>query len=178
MFIRDTRDPFDARYKSDTPERPNPYYEGFLNEEDKDEIDGYDYLADNVVDSFFFNMDIHDRIMDAFKDAGLDLDKVDHSVLISRRDASDEITQKEWDKLNPETKLVLSIKEGLEYYIERDRDELITSMIDNMDEQDYEENFKKVWGKGQEELTQKEIDDAKADMENFFFHKEGGEHDV
>ena len=167
MFIRDTRDPFDAKFKTNTPDRPNPYYEGYLNAEDKDEIDGYDYLADNVVDSFFFNMDSHGRIVDAFKDAGLDLDKVDHAILVNRRESSDEITQEEWEKLNPETKLVLSIKEGLEYYIERDRDELITSMIDNMDEKEYEENFKKVWGKGQEELTQEDIDKAKAEFEDF-----------
>ena len=174
MFIRDTRDPFDAKYRSDKPDRPNPYYEGYLNEKDKNELDGYDYLAENVVDSFFFNMNIHDRIVDAFEALGLDLDKVDHAVLVNRREASAEITEEEWEKLNPETKLVLSIKEGLEEYMESDRDELVTSMIDNMDEQEYKENFKKVWGKGEEELTQEDIDAAKA--KNFF--KEGNEHDV
>lgn len=165
MFIRDTRDPFDAKYKTNTPDRPNPYYEGYLKESDKDTIDGYDYLADHVVDSFFYNMEIENRIADAFEAAGLDLSNVDESVLLNRREAEGEITEEEWEKLNPETKLVLAIKEGLEKHNERERDMLITSMLDDMDEKEYEENFKKVWGKGQEELTQEDIDKAKAEFE-------------
>ena len=51
-------------------------------------------------------------------------------------------------------------------WVESSRDQLVTSMIEAMDDDKYQENFKKVWGMSQEEAEEHEFTDTESEEDN------------
>ena len=146
-YFRNVRDKYDTDFKNTGKKEPNPYYEGYLNEQDKVYINGYDHNTENVVTNFFYNTDIY---TERFEQIGFDPLKVDANVLQDEKDI-DDYSEEELDAMSMETKVLLAIANSLLEYIESDRNMLITSMIDNLSEKDYNENYKNIWGKEPEE---------------------------
>ena len=89
------------------------YNEKYLNENDKEYVRGFDHAVNDCLDSFFYNLDAYD-----FEVEGEDVD------LGRFLDNHEEIKEK----------FVANLKE----WFESERDEMIVSMIDHMDDAEYE----------------------------------------
>lgn len=98
------------------------YNEKYLKHDDAEFIKGFDYAVEEVLDSFFSNLDSYDWDVE---DEDIDLEKIltNHEEVCER--------------------LLNNLKE----HFESDRDEMITSMIDNMSDEEYKEIREKVDGK-------------------------------
>ena len=93
------------------------YNQKYLNNIDKEYVRGYDHAVDDVLDSFFANLDIYDWDVD-----GEDIDL--YKILTNHPDICDKLA------------------ENLKEFFESSRDEMIVSLIDHMDDEEYE-NIKK-----------------------------------
>ncbi len=113
--------------------RNDKYYnEDFLNETDKEYLRGFDYAIECVMDNFFDNLDVH---LDSNVREGLEKElmkdqKHEYSFI---------------SDVSPDTEVVRqvethadAIRESMLEAAEMERDELITSMIDNMNNEEYE----------------------------------------
>ena len=136
MYIRDARNKYDQSPWNPESKEPNPYYEGYLNKEDKKFINAYDYTVDEA-DNFFYNLD---TFVDDIESEDFDIDKVDMTLL-----EADEIPEADKANATRETRIMLWFKESLAQHFEMNRDELVTSMLDNMDEKEYQKNYNKFW---------------------------------
>lgn len=122
------------------------YNQKYLNQRDKDEIFGYDWCTEMVVDMFFDNLEL------------IDNDYVVHLLETElpeyEREEYDWIPTIDKDR-EPEKREVRTIadliRSTLLDYIESSRDEVITSMIDNMDDDEYEANKARVDEEGEAE---------------------------
>lgn len=96
------------------------YNEKYLNKEDKTFVYGFDYCAEQAVDSFFYNLDVYfeddDKLME----------------LLQAELPEDE-------KQENATTYADLLKNKMLEWIEGERDELITAMINDMDDDEYEE---------------------------------------
>lgn len=88
------------------------YNEKYLGDMDKEFVRGYDYAVEQIVNLIEFNTDVYPELDDI-----LDFNKAVACV----------------DKKK-------IVKESIEEWAEAQRDELITSMIDSMDDAEYEKN--------------------------------------
>ena len=88
------------------------YNEKYLNHDDKEFIKGYDYAVEEVLESFFNNLDSYDWDVDG---EDIDLEKI----------------------LTNHEKIAEKLLENLKKHFESDRDEMITSMIDHMTDEEY-----------------------------------------
>lgn len=88
------------------------YNEKYLNHDDKEYIRGYDYAVEDSLDCFFDNIGDYDFDVD---DEDIDLGKI----------------------LSNHESILNKLKEVLKEHFESERDEMITSMIDNMDDDEY-----------------------------------------
>jgi hypothetical protein len=95
------------------------YNEKYLNETDKEYIRGYDYAVEEVLETFFANLDCYDFRVDG-EDIDLGLILENHESIA--------------DKL----------KDAMKQWFESERDQMITSMIDHMDDNEYEQIKEKV----------------------------------
>ena len=149
-FFQDARSKFAAKFKSDTPDKPNPYYQEYLNEKDKEFIAGFDYVADEQIGNFFDNFEDAIAIVnEGLEVKGVDFDKVDTDLLRKDRDDNEDVLAdiiNEKVTVNEETKAFLLVQRALLSWIEMNRNEMITGMLDDMNEEEYKENYKKVWG--------------------------------
>ena len=95
------------------------YNEKYLNHDDKEYIKGYDYAVDDILDSFFDNITDFDFDIE---DEDIDLGKIfaNHEPILNR------------------------LKEVMKEFFESERDEMITSMIDHMDDEEYDKIKEKV----------------------------------
>lgn len=95
--------------------KDNDYNQKYLNEKDKEFVRGFDYAFNDALDSFFANIDDMDFDVD---DEDIDLGKIltNHEAILER------------------------LKDNILEWFEGERDEMITSMIDHMDENEYEAN--------------------------------------
>lgn len=100
------------------------YNEKYLNETDKEYIRGYDYAVEEVLETFFSNIDVYDLRVDG-EDIDLGLILENHESILNK------------------------LKEAMHEHFESSRDEMITSMIDNMDDKEYEEIKASVDSKGE-----------------------------
>lgn len=102
------------------------YNQKYLNEKDKEFLNGFDWCVKTAVDNFFNNLDVHfsedSHIMHMLNE------ELPAKFLIVGEDEESEI----------KTYLDL-IRARLLDWIEKKRDELIMSMIDNMSEEEYAE---------------------------------------
>ena len=97
------------------------YNEKYLNKNDKAYVNGYDHAVDDVLDSFFANLDIFDWDVE---DEDIDL----YRILTNHPDICDRL------------------QENLKEHFESNRDEMIVSLIDHMDDGEYEKIKKEVDG--------------------------------
>lgn len=96
------------------------YNEKYLNKEDRTFVNGFDYCTEQAVDGFFYNLDVYfdddDKLME----------------LLQAELPEDE-------KQENATTYADLLKNKLLEWIESERDELITAMLDDMDDDEYEE---------------------------------------
>lgn len=121
------------------------YNEKYLNNFNKEFVRGYDWCVEMSVDNFFDNLDIYfgddSHIMHLLNEELPENMREEYEI---ERTFADENARVE--KRDVKTYVDLLRSKILDY-IEMERDELITSMIDNMDEQEYAEIKAKVDGK-------------------------------
>lgn len=129
-MFRDARSKWDLRFRSDAPLKPNPYYQEMLKgTPDEEFVKGFDWALDEVANCILYNLEVVSDELE--NDSEIDLLKV---------------LQNNAEKVN----------NAIKKYTEMERDVLITSMIDNMDEEEYEKKFKEIWGCTPEEAENKE----------------------
>lgn len=95
------------------------YNEKYLNETDKEYIRGYDYAVEEVLETFFANLDCYDFRVDG--------EDIDLGLILENHES---ITDK--------------LKDAMKQCFESERDQMITSMIDHMDDNEYEQIKEKV----------------------------------
>ncbi len=121
------------------------YNEKYLNNFDKEFVRGYDWCVEMSVDNFFDNLDIYfgddSHIMHLLNEELPENMREEYEIERTFADENDRV-----EKRDVKTYVDLLRSKILDY-IEMERDELITSMIDNMDEQEYSEIKAKVDGK-------------------------------
>ncbi len=121
------------------------YNEKYLNNFDKEFVRGYDWCVEMSVDNFFDNLDIYfgddSHIMHLLNEELPENMREEYEIERTFADENDRV-----EKRDVKTYVDLLRSKILDY-IEMERDELITSMIDNMDEQEYAEIKAKVDGK-------------------------------
>lgn len=147
------------RKTSEIPEDEiNAYYYGLLESPDKDFVCGYDWNTERVINNLFDNLDIY---ANKFEEIGINIDDVDTDIVNGAYDEANinfnnEFADKrpvkwycqydieEIEAMNTPTKLMLLMKYIINDYIEMQRDELVTSMIEDMDDKDHERRMKEV----------------------------------
>jgi len=96
------------------------YNEKYLNDKDAEFIAGFDWCRIMAVDNFFDNIDMYTSEFDQF----------DNPEMIEKAVRFVEMLEEE--------ALMTILKDCILHYIEMQRDQLITSMIDNMDDEEWE----------------------------------------
>lgn len=122
--IRNTRERYDQYPFTREKNKPNPYYEGLLSDENQRLMDEWNYIA-GAVESFFGNMEVYEENFDGISGFNGSALTKDGSM---------------------ESEVANAFMKSLLEWINGERDEVVTSMIDNMDEAEYEANYKKVFG--------------------------------
>lgn len=133
------------------------YNEDFLNEKDRAEVYGYDWCAEEVVDNFFYNLDVY------FDDDSYLMHILNEEMPENMQD--EEEVEFTFGDRGTETRQIKTygdlLRSKLLDWIESERDEMITSMIDNMDEEEYKANREKVLKENYESDNPKEYYDSR-----------------
>ncbi len=123
------------------------YNEDFLNKEDEKELIGFDE-ATRAVRAFFGNVDVYEtEFARLFEALGIPANttkyifNADEDVLFSEKDIS-EYTEEEYIRMNAVTKLFKTFESCIRDNLEKIRNEVIVSLIDDYDE-DEKESLKK-----------------------------------
>lgn len=113
-------------YIPDVREDDN-YNQKYLSCNDKEYVNGYDYAVEDVLESFFDNID----------DFDFDVDGEDYDIgkILSNHPA-----------------ILEKFKEVLKFHFESERDSMVTSMIDNYSDEEYSAIRTKVDGKPYKEV--------------------------
>lgn len=98
------------------------YNEKYLNHDDKEFIKGFDYAVEDALDSFFYNLDSYDWDVDG---EDIDLEKI----------------------LTNHEELCEKLKDNIKNHLESERDEMIVSMIDHYEDDEYAKIRTEVDGK-------------------------------
>ena len=133
------------------------YNEDFLSGQDKAELFGYDWCTEEVVDNFFDNLDVY-------------FDDDDYLMHILNEELPEDMQKEEvieWtfgDR--PDTTRQIKtyrdlLRSKLHDWIEMERDEIITSMIDAMDENLYQAIRNKVLKDNEKSENPKEYYDTR-----------------
>ncbi len=113
----------------------NPYWEGYLRGDNELVIEGFDKAMIDGVWNFFANLEIYESIL---KEAtGLDDIEPDQSVMEDERSIT-EYTEEELNEMTPATRLFKGLQDCIIDFIEDSRNQVITGMIEEMDEEEYE----------------------------------------
>lgn len=141
--------------------RNDDYYnEDFLDGQDKAELFGYDWCAEEVVDSFFDNLDVY------FDDDSYMMHLLNEEM---PKDMQKEETIEWTFGDRPDTVREIKtykdlLRSKLQDWIESERDQLITSMIDAMDEDLYNAIRNKVLKDNEKAEKPKEYYDSRKYM--------------
>lgn len=122
---------------SGNKEGRNAYYEGYLDDDDSALAIGYDLAIEDMMTAFYNLMADEED----FSAAGFNVNDIQEEVLSDDEDNDktlDEYTVEERMKMTKETKLVIAFRNFLSSYMELDRNELISSMIEGMDRDEYD----------------------------------------
>ena len=139
-FIPDVRCIHKYKVRKDTPDELNPYYEGLVSGKDEDYLQGYDTGVDeliNILENFSDSPDV-----DNLEEIGFDINNVDDAILGGDKNY-DEFSEEELEEMSTETKMILIIGQALLNAMERNRNMLVTSLIDQMDNEEYATKFAK-----------------------------------
>ncbi len=93
-------------------------------------VAGYDYCAEEVVDTFFDNLDIYEGVFD------IDGEDINLARFLENH-----------------AEIKTALREALQEYVENRRDELITSIIDDMDEDEFAKTKERVDKSGEKNFT-------------------------
>jgi len=102
------------------------YNEDFLDKQDKEFVRGFDYCLEQIKNLFENNLDVYASELSEVWDESLG-EQPEDEIFATRSDFGEIIEA---------NRMLISLI--VEHWCEMDRDELITSMIDNMDEDVYE----------------------------------------
>lgn len=114
----------DTSEKYDSANRPNNYYEGLLSDENQRLMAEWNYIAGSV-ESFFSNVEVYEDNFDEISGFNASALTKDGSM---------------------ESEVADAFMKSLLMWIKSERDEVVTSMIDKMDDAEYTANYKKVFG--------------------------------
>ena len=112
----------------------NGYWQGYLNKRDADIVRGWDFA---VEDMMWILKELNGTEY-VFEEIGISWSDIDGKAISSDR-ALDSYTKEELKTMDVATKVAIAIKEFLKSMMEINRDELIVSFIDSMDDAEYEE---------------------------------------
>lgn len=148
------------KYRDEENKKPNPYWYGLLKGNDVDFLMGYDWNTFSALNNFFDNLDIYEKEL---ADVGIYVNDIDPEIVNGADDTYNEnlpntkdprevkwfpdYTEQELSNMSKSTRIMLLFKFILNHYVSMQRDELVTSMIDNMDEGEYAEIHDEVFGK-------------------------------
>lgn len=117
----------------------NGYFQGFLNDQDAEFLDGFDMVVEEVIDSFIENLSI---FQDDFDECGIDdvrlkklQDVYEEFKLSEDSDAPFDLNLVNDSKI----KLILTLVMAFRAYAEMKRDEIGVAMLDNMSDEEYRE---------------------------------------
>lgn len=121
--------------------RTDEYYnQKYLNEKDSEFIRGFDWCAEMAMDNFFDNIeDFFSNDSYVMHTLNTEIPEVDHE----KYDWSNSFIEEDTEIRVIKTYLD-RLRANLIYWVENHRDELITSMIDGMDEDEYNKIREKV----------------------------------
>lgn len=121
-YIPDTRRTYSKLYGKT---KENSYYEGYLNDKDAEYVAGFDWVTDLVLRNLFHEgnaEDVYDILVENVENISKNEKLIVDLKTLPNDDRKD---------------IVKAIKFLVLDHIEMDRDELITSMIDNMDDDEF-----------------------------------------
>lgn len=142
-YEKDISKPYKGMEKVDE-KAINPYWYGNLKGDDALFVAGYDWNTEQVVNNLFDNLDVY---ASEFNSIGLDVRDIDRDIvngaynecnILFNQEFADtrpvkwfnEYSQEDIDEMNDATKFTLMMKYILNHYIEMNRNELVTSMIE------------------------------------------------
>lgn len=108
----------------------NPYWEGNLKGENRENIQGYDWAIGDI--DRFFECNI-DEVMSEYLGAYA-AGQIDMAVMNDQR-TIDEFSEEEIAKMSKETYLLKAIHSELNIFMEDTRDEIITGLLDEQDDE-------------------------------------------
>lgn len=115
------------------------YNEKYLNEIDSECITGYDFSIEDNINNFFNNISNWEN--DIAYALGLSEEEsvnIDEEILDSDKDIED-YDESEFKEMGVVTALLITLKQRMLEWAENNRDEMITSMIENMKDSEYDE---------------------------------------
>lgn len=144
MRVPDTREQFTKSLYHGTKGMPsvstkNGYWQGYLNEHDACFIDGYDWCMKHV-DEVFEGIATDNDLLSLLN---IEIRNIDKDVVLSDQNFSD-YSKEEQEKMTPETKTLIGVRELLNSWLEMVRNETIVSCLDNMDDEEYQKIEKQV----------------------------------
>lgn len=114
------------------------YNEKYLNEQDAECVSGYDICVKDSIENFFNNIgNIEDELLEAIGATHYNDIKLDEKLICGDMTLKD-MTSKQIKSIGPLNALLLVIKSEMLSCAEKQRDEIITSMLDNMDDDEYD----------------------------------------
>ena len=122
--FRDTSNRYDQYPFTREQNKPNPYYEGLLGEEGKRLMKEWDYIT-GAIESLFDNLDVAEENFD-------DISGFNASALTKDGAMESEVAS-------------AFLKSILEW-LKMERNEVVTSMLEHMDEDEYKANYVKEFG--------------------------------
>jgi len=144
--------------------KPNPYYEGLLGDEEKECIKGYDVCAEEAAENAFYNLDAYEKYFEAL---GLNMTRFTTDALFAQMKSEKsvvELDKKEIDSLTYEEKIVTLLHEILQTHMEMYRSEIVTTMIEGLDDSEYEKNYKKVFEEEDSAIIDRIFEEADGNM--------------
>lgn len=122
--LRDTSNRYDQYPFTREQNKPNPYYDGLLGEVDKRLMKEWDYIT-GAIESFFDNLDVAEENFDSISGFNASALTKDGAM---------------------ESEVASAFLKSILEWLKTERNEVVTSMLENMDEAEYAENYKKVFG--------------------------------
>lgn len=140
-YIPDAREKYsDSRF--DSTVRPNAYYEELIKGKGKAFLDGYDRAVDRIGETFLNIGDTENKY--EYLKAGLDIKDIDEETLADFLESDKGYEY--YEHASKATKLIMMLLDEIYEYLEDDRNMLVVSMIDSMDEKKHEKRMKKIFG--------------------------------
>ncbi len=146
---------FTGEYRE--PKVINNYYEGILNKKDMDSVKDMRYIANDILDSFFNNLDIYEEEIMIGMGSIIPLNTsklnlgADYNLIVND---DIELSEENLKDSNEITRILATLRTCLKDYIENTVNTDIVHMIDAMDEEEYRKNYEKIC-KRQEKLSRR-----------------------